>query len=263
MSPTRDVQRDTETDEGATNRPRWDRRSGREPAPDRPRHRHRRGLRRPRQSAAKGHRSRRPALRRPQGQHRLTLNPRHRPPKMGVPAEGTNGMTSSNTHDPEYASPEDTRLGGDALESGANPLFAGVGDLCTELPRPVGVDGVAVAVLSPATQSRELVCATDVVALRLDELQYTLGEGPCFDAYLENYPQFYPQLDIVGDAPRWPTFAADATQLGVHAVFAFPLPDGQRPMGVLELYRCAPAPSPRPNTAVRQPSRPRSEHAYR
>jgi hypothetical protein len=25
--------------------------------------------------------------------------------------------------------------------------------------------------------------------------------------------------------------------LGVHALFAFPIPDGQRPMGVLELYR--------------------------
>ena len=121
-----------------------------------------------------------------------------------------------------------------------NPLFAGVDALCAEVLRPAGVDGVAVAVLSRVTQSRELAYATDDVAQQLDELQYTIGEGPCFDAYLDDQPQFYPQLDRVRDASRWPTFAADATQLGVHALFAFPLPDGQRPVGVLELYRRAP-----------------------
>jgi GAF domain-containing protein len=122
-----------------------------------------------------------------------------------------------------------------------NPLFAGVGALCAEVLRPAGVDGVAAAVLSHVTQSRELAHATDDVALQLDELQYTIGEGPCFDAYLDDQPQFYPQLDRVRDSPpRWPTFAAEATQLGVHALFAFPLPDGQRPVGVLELYRRTP-----------------------
>jgi hypothetical protein len=150
-------------------------------------------------------------------------------------------MTGSNHHDPHYALPKDAQFGDGAVELPANPLFVGVGDLCSRLSRPIGVDGVAVAVLSPATQSRELVYATDVIAQRLDELQYTIGEGPCFDAYHDDRPQSYPELDdIVGAAPRWPTFAADAAQMGVHAVFAFPVPDGQRPMGVLELYRRAP-----------------------
>ncbi|MCW2559567.1 MAG: hypothetical protein JWP55_3531 [Mycobacterium sp.] len=149
-------------------------------------------------------------------------------------------MTGSSQHDPQYASPNDARVGRGAVDSPANPLFFGVGNLCSRLPRPTGVNGVAVAVLGPATHTRELVYATDTVAQRLDELQYTTGEGPCYDAYLEDYPQSYPELDTVGIAPRWPTFAADAAQLGVHAVFAFPLPDGQRPMGVLELYRRAP-----------------------
>jgi hypothetical protein len=31
----------------------------------------------------------------------------------------------------------------------------------------------------------------------------------------------------------------DAAQLGVNALFTFPVPDGRRPMGVLELYRRA------------------------
>jgi GAF domain len=146
-------------------------------------------------------------------------------------------VRGSSEHGPEQWSPEDARRGDRAVQARANPLFAGVGALCTQLLRPAGVDGVAVAVLSPKNQSRELAYATDDVARKLDELQYTIGEGPCFDAYLDDDPQFYPQLDSAGGAPRWPTFAADATRLGVRALFAFPIPDGRRPMGALELYR--------------------------
>jgi hypothetical protein len=91
--------------------------------------------------------------------------------------------------------------------------------------------------LSRSASSRELIYATDSLAQQLDELQYTVGEGPCFDAYLDDKPQFHPELTSAGKPSRWPTFAADATELGAHALFAFPVPDGQRPMGVLELYR--------------------------
>jgi hypothetical protein len=99
---------------------------------------------------------------------------------------------------------------------------------------------VALAVLTPSARSRELVYATDTIAAQLDELQYTIGEGPCFDAYLDDTPQFHPELTSVREASRWPTFAAEAAQLGVQSLFAFPVPDGAQPMGVLELYRCTP-----------------------
>src|SRR5258708_24359593 len=100
-----------------------------------------------------------------------------------------------------------------------------------------GADGAALEVLTRSLRFRELVYATDTIAEKLDELQYTIGEGPCLDAYFYDSPQFYPELESVAQTSRWPTFAADATQLGVRALFAFPVPDGQRPMGVLELYR--------------------------
>jgi hypothetical protein len=95
------------------------------------------------------------------------------------------------------------------------------------------------AVLTQSSRTRELVYATDTIARQLDELQYTIGEGPCVDVYLYERPQFYPELDNVAQTSRWPTFAGDATRLGVHALFALPVPDGRRPMGVLELYRRA------------------------
>jgi hypothetical protein len=116
-------------------------------------------------------------------------------------------------------------------------LFAGVGEICDTAMSLARADGAALAILSRSAISRELIYATDILAQQLDELQYTIGEGPCFDAYLDDKPQFHPELTSVSEPSRWPTFAADATELGAHALFAFPVPDGQRPIGVLELYR--------------------------
>ena len=120
-----------------------------------------------------------------------------------------------------------------------DPLFGGVDAICDAAMRQADADGAALAVLSRSLRVRELIYATDPLAQRLDELQYTVGEGPCFDAYLDDAPQCYPELTNVAATGRWPVFAAGATELGVEAVFAIPVPDGSRPMGVLELYRRA------------------------
>jgi ANTAR domain/GAF domain len=119
----------------------------------------------------------------------------------------------------------------------SDSLYAGIGEICDTATLRARADGAALAVLSRSVPSRELIYATDTLAQQIDELQYTIGEGPCFDAYLDDSPQFHPELTSVARTSRWPTFAADATELGAHALFAFPIPDGQRPMGVLELYR--------------------------
>lgn len=127
-------------------------------------------------------------------------------------------------------------------EHHGDPLFAGVGELCAASARHAHCDGAAVAVLTRHAHTRELVYASDAMAARLDELQYTLGEGPCLDAYLEDTPQFHPDLDSATHTSQWPTFATEVTRLGVHSLFAFPIPGPRRPggpSGVLELYRCA------------------------
>lgn len=119
------------------------------------------------------------------------------------------------------------------------PLFAGVGAICDAAMQETEADGVALAVVSRSRRVRELIYATDPLAQQLDELQYTIGEGPCFDAYLQDAPQCYPELTSVAETARWPVFAAGATELGAQALFAIPVPDGWRPMGVMELYRRA------------------------
>jgi len=118
-----------------------------------------------------------------------------------------------------------------------NDLFAGVDKICDAAMQQTNADGVALAVLTRSRRVRELIYASDPIAKQLDDLQYTIGEGPCFDAYLDDGAKSYPELGDVDQTSRWPTFASEATRLGAQALFAFPVPDGDRPMGVLELYR--------------------------
>lgn len=73
----------------------------------------------------------------------------------------------------------------------------------------------------------------------ITELQVTLGEGPSVDAHATRRPVFEPSLGDSG-VTRWPVFAAGAMDLGVRAVFAFPLQVGAARLGVLELHRTAP-----------------------
>jgi hypothetical protein len=120
----------------------------------------------------------------------------------------------------------------------SDSLFTGVGSVCDTVARLAAADGAAVAVFAPS-QSRELVYATDAVAQQIDDLQFTLGEGPCLDAYRGASPQLCPRLDTGVPMSRWPAFCIDAVALGVRAVFAFPVPGPRESLGVLELYRRA------------------------
>jgi hypothetical protein len=129
-------------------------------------------------------------------------------------------------------------VGSRSLGSGSptRSPFTDVGVICETVARSAGVDGAAVAVFAPSS-SRELVYATDALAQHVDELQFTLGEGPCLDAYHEYAPQLCPRLDTGAELNRWPAFCDGAAELGVQAVFAFPVPGARRALGVLELYR--------------------------
>lgn len=149
-------------------------------------------------------------------------------------ADSHNDDASGSLRD--HDSGEGSRFAGRRVDRFADSLFTGVDAMCTTAARLTGVDGAAVAVLTTSTQ-RELVYATDPLAQNIDELQFTLGEGPCLDAYLRDRPQLFPHLETSADAARWPAFALDAMDLGVQAVFAFPVPGQKRPLGVLELYR--------------------------
>jgi len=69
----------------------------------------------------------------------------------------------------------------------------------------------------------------------VEDLQFTLGEGPCVDSYRLGRPVFEPALaDPV--TPRWPAFTPPAVEAGVQAIFGFPLQIGAIRLGALDVY---------------------------
>jgi len=101
--------------------------------------------------------------------------------------------------------------------------------------RSLSVTGVGLALMTDDGPAG-IVAATDGAARELEELQFTLGEGPCVDASGTGRPVLQP--DLAATAPlRWPAFAGGALEAGVRAVFAFPLRVGAIRVGVLDLYR--------------------------
>lgn len=91
--------------------------------------------------------------------------------------------------------------------------------------------GIAVQVAGPGL---EKLCASDAVAQKLEWMQITVGEGPGVDAVVGGGPVLV--ADLAADS-RWPVFVAEATALGVGAMYALPLQIGAIRVGVLDLYR--------------------------
>lgn len=85
------------------------------------------------------------------------------------------------------------------------------------------------------------VCSSNPVSAVIEELQYTLGEGPCVDAYAQDRPVAEPDLAAAG-AGRWVAFTPGAVAAGARAVFGFPLRVGAIRIGALNLYRDHPGP---------------------
>ncbi len=70
----------------------------------------------------------------------------------------------------------------------------------------------------------------------MQELELTLGEGPCVDAWRIRATVLEPDL-ADPQRVRWPAFAEACARSGVHAVFAVPIQLGAIGIGVLALYR--------------------------
>jgi hypothetical protein len=83
----------------------------------------------------------------------------------------------------------------------------------------------------------EPLLATDPVVGELDELQFSLGQGPSCDANALGAPVLVTDLTGVAAGRRWPAFVAAGAERGVNGLFAFPVGAGAARMGVLSVYR--------------------------
>jgi GAF domain-containing protein len=101
--------------------------------------------------------------------------------------------------------------------------------------RTLPVSGVGLALMTDDGPAGT-VAASDGGAQLLEELQFSLGQGPCVDASRTGRPVLVP--DLAGTSPpMWPQFGAAAEAAGLRAVFALPLQVGGIRLGVLDLYR--------------------------
>jgi GAF domain-containing protein len=112
--------------------------------------------------------------------------------------------------------------------------------LCEACTGIVGVDGAGVMLMS-GDIPRGSLCTTNAVSQLIEELQYTLGEGPCVDAYQQNRVVAEPRLADTRTR-RWFAFTPAVLEAGVQAVFGFPLRVGTVRLGALNLYRDRPGP---------------------
>lgn len=120
--------------------------------------------------------------------------------------------------------------------------------VCARCVVDLSVTGAGATVLSKlgdgearaTPPDRGLVHATDEVSAGLEDLQLTVGEGPCLDTFESGGPVLV--ADLALDGARWPAFTPGALALGAAAVFSFPLQIGVVRLGSLDLYRDVPGP---------------------
>jgi hypothetical protein len=84
-----------------------------------------------------------------------------------------------------------------------------------------------------------VVCCSDLVTETVEEVQYTLGEGPCIDAFTSGQPVLIPDLEA-DDGSRWPGYRDGALAAGVRGAFGFPILVGSVGIGALNLYQHEP-----------------------
>ncbi len=111
--------------------------------------------------------------------------------------------------------------------------------LCQECAVTLTLSGVGLGLTSTVSPSGGQLVATTASTRQLEELQFTLGEGPCVDAAQTGSPVLEHDL-LVTSPTRWPLFTAAAVAAGFRAIFAFPLHVGAIRLGSLTLYRDVP-----------------------
>jgi GAF domain/ANTAR domain len=113
--------------------------------------------------------------------------------------------------------------------------------ICVACINTLAVTGAGISMLVD-TGSLTTLGTSDAAAAKIEELQFTVGVGPCVDAVNSGGPVLVRDLadgtDPVGG--RWPEFSTAAVEAGVRAVFAFPLIIGAITLGVIDLYRDTP-----------------------
>lgn len=101
----------------------------------------------------------------------------------------------------------------------------------------LAVSAAAVMLLNPQG-TLEVLASSSPRARLLELFVAQTKDGPCVDCVRSGAPVIY--ADIESQAPRWPRFAAAASECGFHAVHALPMRLREQTIGVLTLLGTEP-----------------------
>jgi hypothetical protein len=107
--------------------------------------------------------------------------------------------------------------------------------LCLACTDVLDVTGAGLMLVSGG-RSLGCVGVSDGVTAAVEQVEFTLGEGPCIAAYRSRTAVFDPDLADEGTV-EWPEFRFGALEAGVRAAFGFPLLVDRICIGALNLYR--------------------------
>lgn len=130
-----------------------------------------------------------------------------------------------------------------------HPLARTLGDLAVQMQAQKSTAGTLRAIVDAAAhlvpgarwagisriRGRQVVAVvpTDPIVAKLDELQSELRDGPCLTALREHHTV---QIADMSADTRWPQFARQATELGVHSLLSSQLFVRGENLGSLNLY---------------------------
>lgn len=111
--------------------------------------------------------------------------------------------------------------------------------LCRALSGDLGVAGAAITLTTGQSAGESVAAASDAGSRKLADLAFAIGEGPARDALTTGRPVLVHHL---GSPPygAWPGYTSAATDLGLCAVFCFPLQVGAVRFGVFSVFATQP-----------------------
>lgn len=139
---------------------------------------------------------------------------------------------------PDDTEPLDSKRFARAVAERTNEGRDPISSLCLACTDVVAVRGAAFLLISGR---RRLGCVgvSDLVTEAVEQVEYTVGDGPCMAAYRTRTPVFDADLGDDETGP-WPEFRRGALAVGIRAAFGFPLLIDRVCIGAMNLYHDRP-----------------------
>jgi ANTAR domain-containing protein/GAF domain-containing protein len=119
---------------------------------------------------------------------------------------------------------------------------AAADSLCEACVLLFGLDAAAISLVFAGVSTGTLG-SSGAAARSYDELQFTLGEGPCLDSVALRGPVLIGDLASANDV-RWPAYRPAMLDLQVRGIFAIPVVLAGEYVGALDLFRVQPGELP-------------------